>query len=162
MRGPLVLIVGEAPSQRGWKPFAGSRRSSSGWRLAKLLGTTPDVLLNHPRILVTNLFPKPVAIWDAGEAAKRAGELQAEVRPVLWILLGRRVAETFCTEHVKDLTPVTDGGVTYVNVPHPSGRNLLWNSEHQRRKARKMLTALVREALKDELAENRRERPVTA
>ncbi len=156
-----VVIVGEQVGKTGGEPLDGKdskgreRRNGSGWRFARLLGTTPSVLKTLPSVLLTNLFSAPRKKWDKVGADIRAVEIMDSHRDArLWILLGSKVAEAFGMEKTTlrpyALMTPDRGEILFIHVPHPSGRNLFWNSEYQRRKAKKLLRALIAEALNSE------------
>lgn len=155
-RRAKIVIVGEAVSRAGGRPFDGrdalgrERKGGSGWRLAKLLGVTPQDLQNHPSILLTNLFKTPQKEWNRRIAMQSADALTAKQNEFarLWIYLGQRVADAFYFDYAPLDAVWATGNVALIMIPHPSGRNLFWNSEYRRRKAKKILTALIAEALR--------------
>ena len=95
-----------------------------------------------------NLVIGPV--FDRRAARDRAQELYAE----LWgsrrtvVLFGREVVRAFDIPPVL-VHPQEIGGVTWRQLPHPSGRNLWYNDYDNRRIAAMLLEELYVEATED-------------
>lgn len=84
-------------------------------------------------------------VWDAKEAERGAAKLEQE----LWgsgrvvVLLGNDVRAAF--RHPRSLLhPYIVGGVTYRQIPHPSGRNLFYNDATNRELVARLLEDLYR------------------
>ena len=131
-----VVFVGEAVSEAGGLPFDGKnragseRRGGSGWRLAKILYTTPDKM--RARYSFMNLSRGME--WDRHRATTKAsllrGSLMACGERAVIVLLGRRVAEAFgYRREFFTLGEEPIGRLAYVSLPHPSGRSRVWNDE---------------------------------
>lgn len=115
---------------------------ASGGRLARILGLEPrEYLRLFDR---ANLCRGRWAIREAREGAaqifwRNAGHDRAIV------LLGRKVVAAFsaCDLDRILLRPFAfvriPGGPTYASLPHPSGRNTIWNDPSTRESARSLL-----------------------
>jgi hypothetical protein len=89
--------------------------------------------------------------WSLVAARKRASELLDTAAPwELVVMLGRKVTSVFdkvCGE-LEPTPPFSHhswGRFTLVHIPHPSGRNLVWNSEANRSRARGIVSLLAPE-----------------
>ncbi len=63
-------------------------------------------------------------------------------------MLGRKVADAFEYDRpffTHDVAPRTDGEMFLVSLPHPSGRNTVWNDGRLVIRAREILHALAPE-----------------
>ena len=131
-----LLIVGEQPSGTGGDALAGR----AGDRLAELAGITRDRYLTLRR---ANLLATP-GRWDRADAAVAAKAIDAgEPDHVELLLLGRRVAAAFDVPAAPWFTsPRLPSGRTVYLIPHPSGRNRLWNDHETRRRARAFLATV--------------------
>jgi hypothetical protein len=135
------LLVGEA------NPYAGDAlapwpRGAAGDRLRRILGLEDDAYLEaFARI---NLC---LTTWDRRSARDRATRLQAEW-PGPIVLLGVKVSAAF------DLAfePFARRGRVLI-LPHPSGRNRMWDAPGTRHRARRairgMIVAAIEEGHKD-------------
>lgn len=148
------LIVGEAPSMRTSRPFAGR----SGERLADLAGVPLEQLRSRFRLVnLLAYWPGPSAsgkgsAFPLAEARSRAGETPL---PPGSLLCGRRVAQAFGLGRAPFLEWVEGdarGGRTngagrptarVAVIPHPSGVCRWWNDPENVDAARRFL----REAL---------------
>lgn len=111
---------------------------SSGHRLSRILGLTPaDYLVRFRRL---NLLDGPrwsiPAARDAAEVIRRRGD-----GPL--ILLGSRVRRAFELEAWTWFSVGSRGGVWYTVIPHPSGRNVAWNSIQNRIRARTAVAKVI-------------------
>lgn len=137
---PVGLIVGEQPGPRTsrnahfamwpWPP------TSAGGRLFAWSRLDPVTYLS--RLARVNLVEQPVARWNKAHAMDRAvhlwtcyRRLQAEDWP-RFVLCGSRVAEAFGLDPVEWFVPLDRNGCSYVPIPHPSGRNHLYNDQASR------------------------------
>ena len=118
----------------------------AGYRLRRILG------LPQHQYLALNRANLCDGTWSNKRAKQRALELLTP--PASWnvmVLLGRKVTETF--EHVAlDVVPLVPfatrvccPGMTLVSLPHPSGRNLVWNQPQARERARQILREVAPE-----------------
>ena len=145
----LLTLIGEAPGGRIGDvptPEGEGLTSSSGRNLCSIAGWDWDRFLK--RADRRNLFNHPVDGWDARAARTSADRLLLELfegangRPVL--LLGARVAAACSAAHWENYEWQPLGDLWRVaRVPHPSGRNRLWNSLEERERAREFLKDLV-------------------
>jgi hypothetical protein len=143
-----VLLVGEDNPFSADPEFAlySSPDGCSGHRLMKILGLPEDQYLALHR---TNLCAS--GAWSMVEARRRARLLSAD-RSAPWrtiVLLGRKVADAFdyeqpfFTSGIEPHTTAWPVPITYVSLPHPSGRNQrLWTSG-ARDRAREILRELA-------------------
>ena len=136
----LPLLVGEL------NPFGGPDHLAlypipercSGGRLARILGLTPRQYLR--RFDRTNLCR---GAWSLPSARARVDELLREDRSV-YVLLGSRVAKAFdvpflpftAMEHGVFKPPRSSRTCWFVQLPHPSGLNRLWNEPGAAERAR--------------------------
>jgi len=150
----VINLVGEAPGGHvdiTHRPSL-ALTGTSGRRLCALAGWDWLAYLRHTHR--TNLFTTPQdAAWDAGEARARARRIGAKLyrrgaSPT--VLLGAKVAAAFGLTQVPTYEWVeywpaggTGPGMRVALVPHPSGRNRLWNVESERDRARAFLRDLV-------------------
>lgn len=118
----------------------------AGYRLRRILGLPQHQYLSLHR---TNLCD---TAWSKTRARVRATELLSPDAPWrVMVLLGRKVAETF-ERVVLDGAPLVAfstrtccPGMTLVSLPHPSGRNLVWNQPWARTRAREILREVAPE-----------------
>jgi hypothetical protein len=126
-----VLLVGELNPYGGDPKFAlfPLPEHASGGRLARILGLSrSEYLRRHDRV---NLC---TGEWRAKEAAEQAQALHAR-RPdgTAIVLCGTKVAAAFRSaaaftqEEFQPLSLALHQHIYYLTLPHPSGRNLLWN-----------------------------------
>lgn len=140
--GPVTgLIVGEAPGPSGSIPLFPWPPQSAGARLRKMSGMPVGAYLGRVRRVNLSLNPHG---WNATEAtleAFRIRELLAadlawrrsstsDAEPLRVLLLGERVSAAFRVREPFVQTEQADH--TYVAIPHPSGRNRLYNDEKTR------------------------------
>lgn len=139
-----ILLVGELNPYGADPEFAlfPLPKYASGGRLREILGlSTRDYLLGHDRV---NLC---TGTWSRKAAREKAREILVERRtpegvPIVGkglVLLGRRVIDSFCEPgglQVNPLECVMFGGVHAALLPHPSGRNQLWNDPQTAVRAR--------------------------
>ena len=89
--------------------------------------------------------------WANGAARDRARELlRSRVVPTVFVLLGVRVADAFDAPgppytYSTRVVHAQPGGHVLARLPHPSGRNPLWNPPEARQRAREMLRELLPE-----------------
>lgn len=155
--GPRVLLVGESnPYSRDPEDaLYHLPREASGNRLREILGMSDDEYLDT--FLRCNLLTADEQRCTAARAAEIAGERlrwareRGEVSAI--VALGRRVSDAFA-RHVGasplapfDRLDLEMGGRTRVislaHVPHPSGRNLIWNRPGARERARDLIRGLL-------------------
>lgn len=82
--------------------------------------------------------------WSAPRARERATAL-CEPKRAVYVLLGRKVSDAFCLYQVDIPTRIARQGVNAIVLPHPSGRNRMWNDTAMVERCR----ALLRSALPD-------------
>ncbi len=138
-----VLLVGEVT------PYGVDPESALHWpdRLRSLLGLSEDQYLGLHRVKLC------VGHWSREQAKKRAFELLSPYAPWrVMVLLGRKVTKTFEELTSQDEVPfvtfstrVCCPGMTLVSLPHPGGRNRIWNAPDARDRARQILRGLVPE-----------------
>lgn len=89
--------------------------------------------------------------WSNAEAKEQARELLRDrAGPTVFVLCGIRVADAFDAPgppytYSTRVVAAQPGGHVLARLPHPSGRNLLWNAPDARQNARAMLAELVPE-----------------
>lgn len=111
-----------------------SPEGCTGHRLYEMLKTrVPDVTRRQYLDAFVRRNLVPFKIYSAGMAAKCAAEIEQEYwgtgRTI--VLLGLDVVKAF--RHPRSLIhPQVIGGVTWRQIPHPSGRNLWYNDEQNR------------------------------
>jgi len=121
----------------------------AGYRLRRILGLPQHQYLALRR---TNLC---VGGWSTKAARSRARELLVTCDPVappsVLVLLGRKVTEAF-EEVALAGAPLAAfstwtccSGTILVSLPHPSGRNLVWNQPWARDRARQLLREVAPE-----------------
>lgn len=84
--------------------------------------------------------------WNKREAEGRARRLLGGGTP--WniiVMMGAKVADAFAFEGEFYQLSVLDSGTTLLSLPHPSGRNRIWNSPGAAQNAREALQAIVPE-----------------
>lgn len=140
-------IVGESPSMRTSRPFAGA----SGIRLAQLAGVSLDDLRARYRLVnLLGYWPGPEpsgkgSRFPIDEARDRAATIRLAPGS---LLCGRRVARAFGLGSVTFFEwTATGGAATPVAViPHPSGISRWWNEPSHVDEAREFLREAVRAA----------------
>ncbi len=140
-----VLIVGE-DNPYGRDPRAALfhlPRRAAGNRLREHLGLT-DV--QYMRLKKVNLCPEK---WSLTIAREVASQIMGDERWKVVILLGNKVKKAFEHTNCKDQLPFFGSCFfcrpVLVSLPHPSGRNLLWNEPDARQKARDLLSRICPE-----------------
>lgn len=132
-----LLIVGERPS--GPVDADGPLAGRAGRFLATLAGISFESYLCWPRV---NLFEAPGDRWDARAARLRARAILVEHPDVDLLLLGRRVSDAFSVPYTAFTAHQAAGTTAYV-LPHPSGRNRVWNDREAQRRAARFLRPLL-------------------
>lgn len=143
-----VLLVGENNPYGSDPEFAlyCYPPGCAGYRLRRIFGLPQHQYLALHR---KNLCDGD---WSKDQAKTRAFELLSPQAP--WnviVLLGRKVTEAFekvalgGDPLVAFSTRASCPGVTLVSLPHPSGRNLVWNQPWAPKRAREILRDLVPE-----------------
>lgn len=141
---PRLILVGEAP---GRDSIADRPRlaltGSSGKNLCRIMGWDWAQYLR--RTERHNLFYDPQPKWRDFDAFVAAMMLIPEVcgRRVPLILLGRRVARAFSLDDLEEYDWQVVEGDTFMMLPHPSGRNRVWNDPAQRERARALIGGLL-------------------
>lgn len=128
-----VLLVGEDNPYGSDPRFAlyPSPDGCSGHRLMKILGLPVAQYVDLERV---NLCDS--GAWSMKAARKRAKDIATELTEARTIVMcGRKVADAFGYElpffsHSKscDYASLGVGRHTFVSIPHPSGRNTIWNA----------------------------------
>lgn len=158
-----ILLVGEDNPLHSDPDFALYHQPSgcSGHRLqSKILGLRPRQ--SYLPLWRTNLC---IGGWDRAMAADRAASLVGQANPwIVVVMLGAKVADAFkrATRRAVIDEPFTetlvtgpslamscglrDGApadTTFVMLPHPSGRNTIWNDKTKVQAARSLLAAVA-------------------
>jgi uracil-DNA glycosylase len=140
-----LVLVGEAPgrddiTERPSLALTGS----TGKNLCAIAGWD---WLNYLRYTERrNLFYTPQFAWSRWAAEGAAEEMIPLFRGRRVILLGVKVAEAFHSKAINaapnyEWLDLYDGVVA--KVPHPSGRNRMWNSKDERAAAHEFLKDLL-------------------
>lgn len=133
-----VALIGEAPG--GPVPATGPLSGASGRALARYAGVPFERVLACRRL---NVYESPPGVWRVREARERGtAALRAVWAASQVVACGRRVADAI---GVGDLDWFETSGRVLV-IPHPSGRNLVWNDPTVRRRAREVLGPILRRA----------------
>jgi uracil-DNA glycosylase len=141
MNGKLV-IVGEAPSGESLLGRPGlALTGGSGRNLCAIAGWDWLEYLRHTER--RNLFIDPMPVWDRKAARVSADELTLALEGRTVIVLGAKVAEAFDLGEDPDYRWLHLDWADVARVPHPSGRNRLWNSPQERKLAREFLHGLL-------------------
>jgi len=117
----------------------------AGYRLRRIVGLPEHQYLALQRVNLCD------SSWSKEHAKARALELLLPT--VAWrvlVLLGRKVTETFervvlDAPLVPFATRACGSGMTLVSLPHPSGRQTIWNQPWAPKRAREILRELVPE-----------------
>lgn len=152
--GSPVLLVGEHNPQSAhpehclW-PWP---ERCAGWNLRRILGISED---DYTALARTNLCVG-IPGWKLQDARDRAVALAEDPKmPRVIVALGSRVSRAFghmlpdlLANNWPPFTSVThacaDGSaVQFVYLPHPSGRNLIWNNRSRWTETRALLRDLV-------------------
>lgn len=144
------LFVGEAPSRstmrHGGHPLVGE----SGRRLATWAGMSAGDF--HKAVDMVNLYQFLPDEWDNAKATELARVLwggdQCVGRPLV-LLLGNKVARAFGFTHLDNFNVYQTGAAPVAVVPHPSGRNLFWNTESNVRLAEAFLRRVLHVDVKE-------------
>lgn len=146
MSDTKLVLVGEAPGRDSIvdRPSL-ALTGDSGKRLCAIAGWDwLDYLRYTERF---NLFYTPQFAWNRWTAKQSADELLPMLRNRRVILLGTKVAEAFGQKDAPNYRWFTDRfpqlNVALAFVPHPSGRNRVWNSKAELEKARAFLEMLI-------------------
>lgn len=151
MRPPLRL-VGEAPGGRPGTPAAHNHvplypypPGCAGDRLKGYTGYTVTQYIHGTQR--QNIIPDRCPVgWPAAEARANAEVIFEDAKQAgqALVLVGARVKQAFRVEH--QLFKIVDvHGVRLVCIPHPSGRNLAWNSQETRDAARQVFATFLPE-----------------
>lgn len=114
----------------------------AGYRLRRIFGLPQYQYLGLHR---ANLCEGD---WTMGEARRRAKIYTADPSAP-WrviVMLGRKVADAFDYDRpffTHDVMPMTGGEMTLVSLPHPSGRNTVWNDKRLVDRARDIMRELA-------------------
>ena len=125
-RAVKPLIVGEAPSMRTSRPFAGR----SGERLAELAGTSLESIRDRFRLVnLLGHWPGPDASGKGSAfPMEQARPAAATLRlPGGSLLCGRRVAAAFGLANAPYFAWRDVDGRRVAVIPHPSGVSRWWN-----------------------------------
>jgi hypothetical protein len=138
LSNPAVgAIIGEAPGGTDGRhrlPMFPLPPTSAGGRLMAMSELPPGVYLG--RLARRNLFDRLPLRWSAKEARTRADALLEWIVGVgarRVVLCGTRVAAAF---GVRMSGALDIGGLPFRAIPHPSGRNRLYNDVGARALAR--------------------------
>lgn len=144
------ILVGES-NPFGSDPYFAlypAPEGSAGWRLAQEIFRfqfRKTYLESFERMNLIQLPPN--ANWSAPAAREAAARLEP-----LWVgrrvvLLGTRVCAAFGFPNVPPFTSKRRYEVDYFFLPHPSGRNRIWNDPASIEKARAMLPQILGQAV---------------
>ena len=139
-----VLAVGERFNQKGWTPCPDDDLS---FKLRVNMGLynfgRGRTFLNRMGVKWTHginlLWPSPIAgEWDAAEARRVVDAIRKDVeRYDVVLLFGRRVCDAFDVAF-----NVGERSGRYIPLPHPSGRNRMWNDPRVRETVRLIMETL--------------------
>jgi len=137
----MLLVVGSSPTPRYPRPWSGRLRTN----LCGIFDVT-DKDLNF-RVRLVNLFTAPGKSWSAPEWRQAARRVSRVGHPNI-VLLGRKVAQAFgLPAGWPELIPYPrlEGSRErhYYVLPHPSGKNLWWNSEENTRAGTELCRRLL-------------------
>jgi len=137
-----VVLIGESNPYGGAPEFAlyCYPAGSSGDRLRRILGLDPTAYLELERV---NLC---VGAWVTAAAVQKARGIVrgSPGSDRVLVLLGRRVSSAFeqvVGEPLLPFSATSASSVRIVSLPHPSGRNLVWNQAWARVRAQDLLRA---------------------
>jgi uracil-DNA glycosylase len=140
VNGKLV-IVGEAPGAERPPDPKMVLLGSTGANLAKIAGWSwRDYFALTER---HNLFLDPQPHWNLRKAKAAAADLEHKLEGRDIILLGSKVAEAFGYEDMPNYRWHNEVWANIARVPHPSGRNRVWNDDAERARARLFLQWLL-------------------
>lgn len=117
----------------------------TGWRIWQMLRsrvpecTRGDYLETFDRRNLVNSVH-----WSAEQAREAAGQLKTALRGRVVVVLGTTVRIALGLPQVL-IHPQEIEGVTWRQIPHPSGRNLFYNDEVNRSLVAMLLESLYRE-----------------
>jgi hypothetical protein len=118
-------------------------RNASGGRLARIIGLSRSEYLRAFERM--NLC---AGRWSAKAAAKAAQDMFAKSFSAPVILLGAKVADAFrraelLPANAQPFSTQYAWGRTLLLLPHPSGRNLIWNEPERVKLARFLVLDLI-------------------
>lgn len=123
---PTGLLVGEMPAAgSGSLPLFPHPKNSAGGRLLLWSRITPTQYLG--RLRRTNIYTTATEEpWDPAHAELRAQEITEQLTDgTRVVLLGKRVSEAF--QVWVPFKMERRGRIFLTSIPHPSGRNLVYN-----------------------------------
>lgn len=133
-------LVGESPSSSGDRYWRFPLSGAPARVLCSAAGIPPDGAGKDPADWTWALYERYICVnvierwrdaspWSAPRAREAAEERAEMIRrgPGVAVLLGRRVGEAFGARGEFFEWTELDG-LAAVVIPHPSGRNLLWNN----------------------------------
>lgn len=140
------LFVGEAPSHSTQRKGAHPLVGESGRRLATWAGMSAAEFQRAADLV--NLYPLLPEKWDNGRATELAralwnGDMVGSSRSCV-VLLGNRVARAFGFTHLETFRIYQTGRSPVALIPHPSGRNLFWNTPANVKLAEEFLHCVLR------------------
>jgi hypothetical protein len=139
---PLIVGMNNPLSLDPWYALYPLPEGCAGHRLYSMLAevlptvTMRDYVRRFERV---NLVSGP---WDATAARSRAEELRPSLAGRHVILLGQEVAKAFGIDPHYSWVCDEEDDATFYLLPHPSGRNLLYNDPGRRAHAGKILANL--------------------
>lgn len=135
-----VLLVGEDNPHGSDPRFAlyDEPPNSAGGRLRRVVLGLPRRVYLGQSIGRANLC---TGRWSVREARARAATLanEAAIMDAAIVMLGWKVADAFGALHVQPFTRVE----RFVAIPHPSGRNRVWNDQDAVPRVRALLAAVA-------------------
>ena len=142
MIGKLV-IIGEAPGAETIRAHPErALLGSSGQNLVTIAGWEWERYVSETERY--NLFLDPQPMWYFKRAFASARELTRQLEGRTIILLGAKVATAFDLLREPNYQWLHEDWANVAKVPHPSGKNRMWNDPAERAKAREFLNGLIR------------------
>lgn len=137
------VLVGQAPGPNTdpHEPLHPYPVHKSGGRLRELIGISVESYLEgFQRVNLIHKFPGQDKGGEDKCPRRLARNTANALRPLLVgrrvILVGRNVADAFGLSTIPFYAWCTERGANFVVVPHPSGRNRMFNTPEAREEAR--------------------------
>jgi uracil-DNA glycosylase len=137
-----LLVFGEAPGRDSISHSPSlALTGASGRALCGYAGWGwLDYLKGTERV---NLFMDPQPVWMRDEARESAVNLLWTIRGRRALLLGGKVAQAFGVAGSPHYTWMDFAGGSIALMPHPSGRNRMWNEQGEKLTAHDFLQDLL-------------------
>jgi len=133
---PLLIGMARNDNRRG-PPLNPEGGGGAGDRLLKISGMTRDEYLSTFRRC--NILP--FGRWSSLRARRRGLRLQGTLRGKV-IVLGRETWRALGLPRVGFFTRLRTSEAEFILLPHPSGRNLIYNDARARGRARRILRSV--------------------